>query len=91
MLTPVSRSEWGRIVWNQEQSGTLGGLALGLILTHGRHSGGRAEMIRPILEERQPVREAATGVGVRERIATKMAGPHQGGRTMQASQRLMER
>jgi hypothetical protein len=47
-------------------------------------------MIRPILEERQPVREAATGFGVRERIATKMAGPHQGGRTMQAIQRLME-
>jgi hypothetical protein len=48
-------------------------------------------MIRPILEECQPVREAAAGVGVRERIASKMAGPHQGGRTMQASQRLMER
>ena len=29
----MSRSTWGRIVWNQEQSGTLGGLALGPILT----------------------------------------------------------
>jgi hypothetical protein len=27
------KSEWGRIDWNQEQSGTLGGLALGPILT----------------------------------------------------------
>ena len=53
-------------------------------MTHRRHSGGRAEMIRPILEECQPVREAAAGVGIRERIASKMAGPHQGGRTMQA-------
>jgi hypothetical protein len=33
MLTPISRSERGRIVWNQEQSGTLGGPALGPILT----------------------------------------------------------
>jgi hypothetical protein len=47
-------------------------------------------MKRPILEECQSVREAAAGVGVRERIATKMAGPHQGGRTMQTIQRLME-
>jgi hypothetical protein len=29
----MSKSEWGRIDWNQEQSGTLGGLALGPILT----------------------------------------------------------
>jgi hypothetical protein len=29
----MSRSKWGRIVWNQEQSGTLGGLPLGPILT----------------------------------------------------------
>jgi hypothetical protein len=73
------------------KSGPSQGQAEGQSVTHRRDSGGRAEMIRPILEERQPVREAATGVGVRERIATKMAGPHQGGRTMQASQRLMER
>jgi hypothetical protein len=47
-------------------------------------------MIRPVLEECQPVREAAAGVGIRERIASKMAGPHHGGRTMQASPRLIE-
>jgi hypothetical protein len=47
-------------------------------------------MIHPILEEGQSVREAAAGVGIRERVASKMAGPHQGGRTMQASPRLIE-
>jgi hypothetical protein len=53
-------------------------------------SGGQAEMIRPILEEGQLVREAAAGFGVRERMASKMAGLPQSGRTMRASQRLIK-
>jgi hypothetical protein len=47
-------------------------------------------MIHPILEEGQSVRQAAASVGIRARVASKMAGPHQGGRTMQASPRLIE-